>query len=138
MYRKILLPVDMTDRHASALSVAAEMAGEGGEVVLMHVIEVIAGLSVEEEKPFYVRLERAAQAHLERLGAELVGRNIPSRAVIRFGNRVAEVARFATEDAADLIVLVTPRFAPNDPEAGLKSLSHQIGLFAPCAVLLVK
>jgi len=138
MLHKILLPVDMTDRHAPALALAADMAGTGGEVVLLHVIEVIAGLSVEEEKPFYQRLEKAAQAHLERLGGELVARKVSSRAVIRFGNRVAEVARFAVEDSTELIVLTAPRFAPNEPAAGLASLSHQVGLFSPCHVLLVK
>jgi nucleotide-binding universal stress UspA family protein len=138
VFRKILLPVDMTDRHAQALSVAAEMAGRAGEVVVLHVIEVIAGLTMDEEKPFYTRLERAARAHLEKLGADLSGRKVQTRAEIRFGNRVAEIAKYAGEGPADLIILTAPRFVPSDPAASLGSTSYRVGLFAPCPVLLVK
>jgi nucleotide-binding universal stress UspA family protein len=138
MFRKILVPVDMADRHVEALDIAAEMAGPQGEVVLLHVIEVIAGLTMDEEKPFYTRLERAARAHLAKLGGELSARRIPSRAEIRFGNRVAEIAKYAADDVTDLIVLTAPHFAPSDPAASLGSMSYRVGLFAPCPVLLVK
>ena len=138
MFRKILLPVDMTDGHAQALTAAAEMAGAEGEVVLLHVIEMIAGLTMAEEKPFYTRLEKAARAHLEKLGGELKSRKVASRAEIRFGNRVAEIARYAAEDVTSLIILTAPRFAPSDPAASFGSMSFHAGLFAPCPVLLVK
>ncbi len=138
MFRKILLPVDMADRHVQALGIAAEMAGPEGEVVLLHVIEVIAGLTMEEEKPFYTRLEKAARAHLAKLGSDLGARKVQSRAEIRFGNRVAEIAKYAADDVTDLIVLTAPRFAPSDPAPSLGSMSYRVGLFAPCPVLLVK
>jgi nucleotide-binding universal stress UspA family protein len=138
MFRKILLPVDMADRHSEALAIAAEMAGPGGEVVLLHVIEVIAGLTMEEEKPFYNRLEKAARTHLERLGTALTSQKVVSRAEIRFGNRVAEIARYAADDRSDLVILTAPQFAPSDPAASLGSMSYRVGLFSPCPVLLVK
>jgi len=73
MFRKLLLPVDLSDRHQPALNVAIELAGPTGEVMLLHVIEVIPGLDLEEDKAFYAHLEKAARIHLERLGAVLVG-----------------------------------------------------------------
>jgi hypothetical protein len=48
MFKKILLPIDLTDRHGRVLVVAAELATQsGGEVILLHVIETIAGLAME-------------------------------------------------------------------------------------------
>jgi nucleotide-binding universal stress UspA family protein len=72
MFKKILLPVDLTDKHGPALDLAADLAKQsGGGILLLHVIEVIAGLSMEEEKDFYGRLEKMARGHLKRLGGRL-------------------------------------------------------------------
>ena len=139
MFKQILLPVDLADRHARAMEVAAELAGaSGGDVTLLHVIEVIAGLSMEEEKDFYRRLEKTARNHLARLGKQLEGRRIPWRAEVRFGHRAPEVVQFAQERKADLIVLTSPRIDPKHPELGWGSLSYKIGVLSSTPVLLVK
>jgi universal stress protein A len=139
MFKKILLPVDLTDRHARVLDVAAELASRsGGDVILLHVIETIAGLSMQEEQDFYRRLERAAQAHLQRLGKHLAERKVPWQAVIQYGNRAPESVRYAQEAAADLIILTAPRLDPAVPSAGWGSMSYRIGILSQCPVLLVK
>ncbi len=62
MFKKILAPIDLTDKHGPALNAAADLAKQaGGEIVLLHVIEVIAGLPLEEDKNFYGRLEQKAR-----------------------------------------------------------------------------
>ena len=77
MFTKIVLPLDLTDRHQPALAIAAEMARQsGGEVTLLHVIEVIAGLSIDEERDFYGRLERTTREHLNRQAKVLADRQI--------------------------------------------------------------
>lgn len=139
MFHKILLPVDFSDRHDAALRFAGEMAGAGGgAVTLLHVIEVIAGLSMEEEKDFYERLEKTARTRCQQLAAELTARPVACCLEIRYGNRVAEIVRLAREAECDLIVLTCPRLDLNDPGAGLGSLSYKVSYFAPCPVLLVK
>jgi nucleotide-binding universal stress UspA family protein len=138
MFRTILVPVDLTDRHEQALNTAAELAGGGGEVVLLHVIETIVGVSLEEERDFYARLERHSRTHLKRLSGRLEARGVSYRAEVRLGHRVQDCLRFAEEAGVDLIVLTAPRFDPAAPAAGWGSLSHRIGLLAPCPVLLVK
>jgi nucleotide-binding universal stress UspA family protein len=138
MFRKLLLPVDLTDRHQPALDLAREMAGTGGEVVLLHVIEVIRGLPLEEEKTFYARLDKAARLHLDRLRGTLAAHQVPTRVEVRYGNRVAEITRFAAEAGTELIILITPPLAPSDPAAGWGSLSYKVSFFSPCPVLLVK
>ncbi|HEY8504342.1 MAG TPA: universal stress protein, partial [Gemmataceae bacterium] len=68
MFKKILLPVDLSDRHGRALEMAADLAArDGGELLLLHVVEEIPGLGRDEDPAFYERLERKATAHLKRL-----------------------------------------------------------------------
>jgi nucleotide-binding universal stress UspA family protein len=72
MFRAILLPIDLTDRHRRALDIAVRLARLGdGRVHLLHVIELIPGLDVDEERGFYDRLEQQARRHLELLGQHL-------------------------------------------------------------------
>jgi hypothetical protein len=93
---------------------------------------------LEEEKPFYDRLKRVARDHLERAGEMLKQRSVRVRGEIRLGNRAEEITGFAKEVGADLMVLTSPAFDPNNPRTGLSSLSWKIGILSPCPVLLVK
>jgi nucleotide-binding universal stress UspA family protein len=66
MFKRILLPLDLSDHHAAAINAAVTLARQRkGKVTLLHVIEQIPGIAVAEEEVFYRRLERAARAHLE-------------------------------------------------------------------------
>jgi universal stress protein A len=139
MFKKILLPLDLTDNHEAAMNIAATLAKQsGGEVTLLHVIEAIPGLSTEEERGFYDRLGWVARKHLERWGDALAGAGAMSRQEVVVGNRPRELVRYATDTGADLIVLTAPRFDPQAPAAGWGSLSYRVGLLAQCPVLLVK
>lgn len=139
MFRKILLPIDQSNKHRQALEIASDLAGASvGEVILLHVIEVIPGLAFEEERDFYARLEKAARHHLEQQGERLQHRHIPWRAEILYGNRVAEIVRFAREGEVDLIILTSPQIDPQNLAAGWGSLSYRVGILASCPVLLVK
>jgi nucleotide-binding universal stress UspA family protein len=139
MFKRILFPVDLSDRHEQALEAAVNLAGPASaEVVLLHVIEVIAGLGMDEEKSFYARLEKAARKHLTQLGERLAGRNVPWRMEVVYGARGREIVRYAAEAGADLVVLSAPRVDAEGPAAGLGSLSYKVGFLAPCPVLLVK
>jgi nucleotide-binding universal stress UspA family protein len=139
MFKKILSPVDLTDRHGAALKIAGELGEQsGGEIVLLHVIEVIRGLSLEEEREFYSRLERVARRHLAQLAEQLQARAGRVHAEVIYGERGPEIVRFAAASGVDLIVLTSPRLDPNQPSSGWGSLSYKIGMLCPCPVLLVK
>ncbi len=139
MFKHILLPVDLADRHDKAIEAAVDMARQSdGHITLLHVIEVIAGLSMEEEKDFYRRLEKAARDYLARLGNQLQDRRVRWSAEVLYGNRAAEVIRFAQTKSADLIVLTSPRIDPKHPDQGWGSLSFKIGVLSSNPVLLVK
>src|SRR4051794_7370711 len=98
MFQKVLVPVDLTDRHQPALDIAAKLVVPGsGEIRLLHVIEVLAGLPVEEEPTFYQRLERKASAHLNRLLDQLKDRRVPARSIILVGQRIPQILRDAQQ-----------------------------------------
>jgi len=139
MFHKILLPIDLSDRHGRAVEMAAQLAGQSnGEIILLHVIDVIRGLDADEEKSFYGRLKKLAAAHLEKIGNLVKQKHVPFRQKILLGNRGAETVRYARENAIDLIIVTTPPVDPEQIATGWGSLSCKIGLAAACPVLLVK
>jgi len=139
VFKRILFPADLADRHDRALHMVAELASQAAaEIVLLHVVEMIAGLSMDEEGSFYDRLAKKARVHLTRLGERLRERGISWRAEILYGNRAGEIIRFAAAQGIDLIVLTSPRLDPRDLTTGWGSLSYKIGLMCQCPVLLVK
>jgi universal stress protein A len=139
MFRKILLPLDLTDKHEGALRRAQELVSPaGGEITMLHVVERIPGLEAQEDKEFYGRLEKSARKHLQRLGRQVSAGVNPAQIETRLGNRAGEVVRFAQEAGCDLIVLTCPKFDPESPALSWGSMSWKISLLANCPVLLVK
>src|SRR5438876_1006991 len=139
MFQRILIPLDLTEKHHPALAVAADMAKQsGGELILLHVIETIPGLSEAELKGFYARIEKTASEHLEQAGKPLTGQRIPWHSKVTVGFRVEEIVRFAEQQQVNLILLTAPQLDPANPGASWASLSWKIALMAHCPVLLVK
>jgi nucleotide-binding universal stress UspA family protein len=139
MFKNILVPVDLTDVHQSALEIAARLAkGNDGEVILLHVVEVIAEVWAAEDRDFYNRLEQTARDHLARLGHALEEHGVPRREEVVFGNRAPEIVRYAGEAGVDLIVLKSHRIDLQNPSAGWGTVSYKVGILAQCPVLLVK
>ncbi len=139
MYTRILVPLDLTDRHERAVeAAAAQAAAGGGTVELLHVVEEIVGLPQEEERAFYRRLEAAARRQLGGWGKLLAAHKVQWQAQVTYGSRAREILRRAAEGSCDLIVLSSHKVDPNRKGEGLGTLSYQLGILAPCSVLLVK
>lgn len=139
MFQRILIPLDLTDKHQPAVQSAADLAKQSnGEITLLHVIEAIPGLPDAELKGFYTRIEQQAAQHLDAIGQQLTGHHLSWHSKVTIGHRVQEVVRFATQHHSDLIVLTAPQLDPANPATGWASLSWKIAMLAPCPVLLVK
>ncbi|HZZ80068.1 MAG TPA: universal stress protein [Gemmataceae bacterium] len=139
MFKRLLLPLDLTDKHAPVVATAAELAKKsGGSVALLHVVELIPGLSRDEDRAFYDRLEKQARAHMDRVGQALTAQKVAWKAELRFGPRVQETVRFAQEEQCDLIIMTAPTFDPAHPTLGWGSLSFKISMLSSAPVLLVK
>ena len=104
---------------------------------MLHVIELIAGLSHEEGKDFYDRLERKARKHVADLAAARAPPgSVPDGGGVRQPRRRGSVV--PQQSGTDLIVLTSHRVDPQQGAAGLGTLSHKVGILSPCPVLLVK
>lgn len=139
MFKRILVPTDLTDRTVRALQVAGSLAvALLPQVTLLHVIETIAGADFEELSSFYGTMQRRARERMNDLLARTPGRRGEVDVAIVYGGRVEEVLRFIRENGIDLIVLASHPVDPSKPSSGLGTMSYKLGILAPCAVLLVK
>ena len=139
MFQNVLIPVDLSEKHAAAVEAAAGLAkGFGSVVHLLHVIEEIEGSSFAELEDFYTALRGRAEKALEHWRAALARHGTDAFCEIRLGKRGPEILAFAEQAGCDLIILTSHTLEPDQPGRGLATLSHQIALLAPCAVLLVR
>jgi universal stress protein A len=138
MFKRILVPTDLTERTVRALQVASSLGIAHPQVTLLHVIETIAGAEFEELSSFYATLETRARERLDDLVGRTPGRPGEVDVAIVYGRRAEEVLRFARENAIDLIVLASHPVDPSEPYSGVGTMSYKLGILAPCAVLLVK
>jgi nucleotide-binding universal stress UspA family protein len=116
---------------------AVKLSARQGKIHLLHVIETIPGLSVEDEPEFYGRLEKRAAEHLASLSAPLRDKASDFEADVIYGPRAKGILDEAERIGADLVVIQSHRVG-GERGHGLGTLSHQVGLFAPCPVLLVR
>lgn len=137
MFQSVLIPVDFTDKNDDAIEMAARLVDDDGLVTLIHVVQAVPGIDIEEERDFYARLESAAEEELAALGDRLDGKGVAWRAVLVVGSRAGEILA-AAEDGVDLVVVSSHRVDLRHPGAGAGTLSYQIAIAAPCPVLLVK
>jgi universal stress protein F len=141
MFQNIVVPADLTERNRDAVAMAARLvSSEGGKVHLLHVIETIPGFSLDEEKDFYEKLEKAATEHLDKLAEPLREQGIAFGAEVAYGPRAKTILEESERLEADLIVVSSHRASARGGRAqeGWGTLSYQIGIFADLPVLLVK
>ncbi len=133
----IVVPVDFSGESNAAVDVAKEMVEDPSRLHLVHVLfpldSVSPGVvwgSITDEKR-----EEAVREEFDKLVAEknLTGADI----VIRFGNPGLEIAEYAAEIGADLIVV------PSHGYHGVKrlvlgSVAERIIRHANCSVLVLR
>lgn len=138
MFERIVVPADLTERNREAVAMASRLVAPGGSICLLHVIETIPGLSVDEERDFYDKLEQKASAFLAELGTALEERGVEWAAEVVYGSRARTILDEARKLDADLIVIRSHRIGGEGSAQGFGTLSYQIGILAECPVLLVK
>jgi manganese transport protein len=104
LYRRIGVALDNSPQDAVTLRHAAALArGHGAELVLVHVVEGVGGQFHGQDAADQERL--ADQAYLESLAENLRSQGLIVRPLLRFGLPATELARAATEEGLDLLVL---------------------------------
>jgi nucleotide-binding universal stress UspA family protein len=107
-------------------------------ITLLHVIETIADDDTEEFERFYSTLTRRSENKMRELGAEYDATQANIETKVLLGSRVGEILSFAQEQGVDLILLNSHRIDLENPTEGWGTISHKVGILAPCPVMLVK
>lgn len=140
MFRKLLVPVDFTEKNEAALGSAVEIASgsEGAQVTLLHVIETIEHIEFEEMGDFYRGLEARAAARLFQMEEKLKTSGVRVRHEVVYGKRAEAIVRYAEEHETDLMILSSHKVDRDHPALGWGTISYRIAIVARCPVLLVK
>lgn len=142
LFRKILIPVDFTEKNEAALEAALQTAlqpgDENAEITLLHVIETIEHIEFEEMGDFYRGLETRAAARLGRMEERFRQGGIRVYHDILYGKRAETIVHHAEERGMDLIVLSSHQVDRDHPALGWGTISYRIAIVARCPVLLVK
>ncbi|MBT4161263.1 MAG: universal stress protein [Gammaproteobacteria bacterium] len=138
-FQHILIPLDFTERNDTVLQAARDIVKETqARVSLIHVIEPIDDGDDAETQTFTQRLSNEAEEHLRERASTFDDLDTTVICENRVGKRNVEVVSYAIDQHVDLILLNSHLITPETPERNTVSLSYQIALLAPCAVLLLK
>jgi nucleotide-binding universal stress UspA family protein len=141
MYDSILVPVDLSESNDRVLD-RAEALGDPDRtaVTLLHVIELLEDIPLDEDDGFYEELRENADAKMNPWAGRLADAGFDVTAEITYGNRGQEIVSLAREDAVDLVIMRSHVIDPDEAESRdqVGTVSHQVALFAPCSVLMVR
>lgn len=134
MYRKIIVPVDLAapDKGERILKKAAALLDDGGEIVLVNVVEDLPNyLAAELPDGLVDNAVREGQGVLTHLRTRL---NIPARIEIRGGAPAREILAAAVEHEADLIVVGS--HVPDLSNYFIGATADRVVRHAKCSVLV--
>lgn len=111
-----------------------------GTITLLHVIEMIEGVEDEDFLGFYENLRKRALRIIDEIAKQYQNQSEGLRInkEIAIGKRVPEIIRFANEHEIDLIILSSHKIENFDTGEGWATISYQVGILAPCPVMMVK
>lgn len=139
MYNKILIPVDLSSANEAVFSRARDLGDpEQTTVLLLHVIETLQDDEPGEMDDFYDELREEADEKMKMWGEQIAEDGYEVEATITYGERGPEITRVAEENEIDLVVQRSHKVEREDGEPTLGTVSHQVAIFAPCSVLLVR
>lgn len=134
MFGRIVVATDLTPATRLLLRAAFDLRHTQGEILLVHVIRPIAGVSDGELSGFYDRLRANAASRMHELSSWFAReRHVDIPCLVAVGDPAREIDRIARERDADLIV-VSHGAGP----APLGSVCYRLMHIAPCAVLMLQ
>lgn len=133
--KKILVPVDYSERSKKALQYAMPFAKQfGAQIVLLHLVEPYP--QIPEMAP--VDVENLADAR-KQMGElkKTIDKSVPIESVIRVGVATAGIVEAAKELDIDLVILAT-QGRSGLAHVLLGSTAERVVRHAPCPVLVVR
>jgi nucleotide-binding universal stress UspA family protein len=138
MFRRIMVPIDLSDARNPALLIAKRIARQNkSQMTLLHVIEKIKFLPSNETKNFYIKLKKTGAEKLQKIADSLKSENKIHSEII-LGNRASSIVSYAINNGIDLIVMNSHRVDLKEPTKGWGTISYKVAILSQCPVLLVK
>lgn len=139
MYDSILIPVDLSSTNEYVLDTASALATpEQTQLQLLHVIETLQDEEPGEMDDFYEELRADAESKMETWASGLSEQNFDVESAIVYGERGPMVTEVAADRDVDLVVMRSHKVDREDTDANVGTVSHQVAVFAPCSVYLVR
>ena len=139
MFKRILVPVDFTQKNRAALETACLLAADSQScVILLHVIEKIDYLPANELKIFYRDLQNRAREKLNVTASLIAEQDVRVQQKLVRGHRVRAILEFARKRKIDLIVMSSHKIDLKKPAQGWGTISYRVAILSQCPVLLVK
>lgn len=139
MFKRILVPLDLSGRNGRTIDIARELAQlHHARVTLLHVVTQIPDVAASELSGFYQRLERVSARRLGRIADRFTARSVRVGVAVCIGEPAREIVKTAATKKIDLIVMGSHKVAPGPPSAGWGTTSYKVGIFCRCPILLVK
>ena len=139
MFKHILVPIDLSDRNTRALRTARTLAmGSGARVTLLHVVQRVPNISVQEMRPFYRRLLATSRKKLAATAELFAAKGLAVRSEVLIGEPARQIVRLASARRADLVVMGSHKVDPTRRTRGWGTTSYKAGIFCQCPILLVK
>lgn len=148
MYKKILVPVDGSDKAAKAALHAADLASKlGAEMTLLYVIPSLSPLVDNSyfspdrfgniQGAILEEFQRQGEEILKKIKEELAGYSVAIATVISAGHPADEICTKINEDGYDLVVMGS-RGLGEIRGYLMGSVSNRVSRHAACPVLIVR
>jgi nucleotide-binding universal stress UspA family protein len=139
MFKRILVPIDLSDRQGRVLRTACDLASHNrAHVTLLHVIHHVPDIPLGELKSFYGRLVKASQRRLAQAAKQFTAKGLLVDAEVSIGEPALEIVRLAAAEKIDLLVMGSHTVKPGRVARGWGTTSYKVGLICRCPILLVK
>jgi len=136
MFHRIMIPVGLSERMELALDSVGQLAAAGAHVELFHVVERSSDIPDPELEPFYRTMQDRADKRLAEWASQLAAQGFETSADVRIGKTGPLILEHIREWGPDLVLV--PSHAITGPDARLGTLSHQLAVFSPSPVLLLR
>jgi len=128
MFKRILIPVDLTKKSLPAVDLALELASKSrAHVILHHVIETVEHVTFNEMKDFYGRLETSADKGLQEFAERFEAGGLKVDQLVTYGHRTQGIVEAAIAHHADLIIMASHRIDPDRPGHDWSTISYGVG-----------
>ena len=134
MYKKIIVPIEIgsIEKGEKIFRKAAELLDNGGEIILLNVVEDIPTY-VAIELPGNI-VEDAMKESRERLGGLVAKTGIPAAVEVRNGSPATAIIAAAEERRADLIIIAS--HIPDIYNYFIGATADRVVRHAKCSVLV--